>query len=78
MIATVAPRLAAVLGQKLAAQSVPVLGALAGATSNYVYTNYYQQVAHVHFGLRQLAINSGVPHDELVARLEMRMRPALR
>lgn len=78
LISVVAPRLGAVLGQKLAAQSVPVLGALAGATANYVYTNYYQQVAHVHFGLRQLAISADVPHAELVARLEHRMRGRLK
>lgn len=73
LIGAVAPRFGAVLGQKLAAQSVPVLGAVAGATANYVYTNYYQQVAHVHFGLRRLAIDADIPHPELVARLEQRM-----
>ncbi len=78
LIGAVAPRLGAVLGQKLAAQSVPVLGALAGATANYVYTNYYQQVAHVHFGLRQLAISADVPHGELVTRLEQRMNRRLK
>ncbi|MEO0750975.1 MAG: EcsC family protein, partial [Pseudomonadota bacterium] len=55
LIATVAPRLATVLGQKLAAQTVPILGAAAGAATNYTYTSYYQQMAHVHFGLRRLA-----------------------
>ncbi|MHA6263679.1 EcsC family protein [Arenibacterium sp. CAU 1754] len=77
LIATVAPRLATVLGQKLAAQTVPVLGAFAGATANYVYTGYYQQIAHVHFGLRRLAIDADVPHDELVQRLESRLRKKL-
>lgn len=73
LIATVAPRLASVLGQKLAAQTVPVLGAVAGAGTNYVYTRYYQQIAHVHFGLRRLAVDADIPHDDLVARLERRM-----
>lgn len=73
MIATVAPKLAAALGQKLAAQSVPVLGAVAGASANYVYTRYYQQIAHVHFGLRRLAIDADIPHDELVLRLTEKM-----
>lgn len=67
LIARVAPRLAAVLGQKLAAQTVPVLGALAGATINYTYTGYYRQVAHVHFGLKRLAIEADRDHAELVA-----------
>lgn len=73
MISAVAPRLATALGQKLAAQSVPVLGAVAGASVNYVYTRYYQQIAHVHFGLRRLAVDADIPHAELVARLSDKM-----
>ncbi|MES0864658.1 EcsC family protein [Ruegeria sp. SCPT10] len=73
LIAAVAPRLSIVLGQKLAAQSVPVLGALAGGGTNYIYTRYYQQIAHVHFGLRRLAIDADIPHDQLVRMLSSRM-----
>ncbi len=78
LISVVAPRLATVLGQKLAAQTVPVLGAVAGATTNYVYTSYYQQIAHVHFGLRRLSIDGDMPHEELVQRLGERMQARLR
>ena len=60
--------------QKLAAQTVPVLGAVAGATTNYMFTSYYQDMAHVHFGLRRLAVESSVPHDQLVGQLASRMR----
>jgi len=77
LIATVAPRLAVVLGQKLAAQTVPVLGAVAGATANYVYTSYYQQIAHVHFGLRRLAIDADLSTEEVTARLTERMQRKL-
>ncbi|WP_300016105.1 EcsC family protein [uncultured Roseobacter sp.] len=73
IITRVAPRLATVLGQKLAAQTVPVLGAVAGAATNYAYTTYYQEMAHVHFGLRKLSIDADVPIEELVARLRVRM-----
>lgn len=73
LIATVAPKLASALGQKLAAQTVPVLGAVAGAGTNYVYTRYYQQIAHVHFGLRRLAVEADVPQDELIGCLRSRM-----
>ncbi len=55
MIATIAPRLAAVLSQKLAAQAVPVLGAVTGATVNLAFITYYQELAHVRFGLLRLA-----------------------
>lgn len=54
IIARVAPRFAAVLGQKLASQAVPVLGAVAGAGTNYAFVRYYTEIAHVHFGLRRL------------------------
>ncbi|HKL05500.1 MAG TPA: EcsC family protein [Roseovarius sp.] len=66
LIARVAPRLATVLGQKLAAQTIPVLGAAAGAATNYAYTSYYQQMAHVHFGLRGLAIEADRDHADLL------------
>ncbi len=73
VIAKIAPKLAVVMGQKLAAQAVPVLGAVAGAATNYAYTSYYQEIAHVHFGLRKLAIDADVPHAELLERLRDRM-----
>ncbi len=74
IIHKVAPRLAVVMGQKLAAQAVPVLGAVAGAATNYAYTSYYQDMAHVHFGLRKLAIEADVAPDELNRRLAAKMR----
>lgn len=73
LIARVAPRLATVLGQKLAAQTVPVLGAVAGAATNYAYTNYYQEMAHVHFGLRRLAVDADLPLEDLVDGLRRRV-----
>ncbi|MFU8864666.1 MAG: EcsC family protein [Rhodobacterales bacterium] len=76
LIARVAPRLATVMGQKLAAQTVPVLGAVAGAATNYAYTSYYQEIAHVHFGLRKLAIEGDVPQAELIDRLRLRLTRA--
>jgi uncharacterized protein (DUF697 family) len=71
---SVAPRLATVLGQKLAAQTVPVLGAAAGAATNYAYTSYYQEMAHVHFGLRRLARESGTSESELVEHLRLAVK----
>ncbi|WP_146590673.1 EcsC family protein [Puniceibacterium confluentis] len=66
LIARVAPRLATVMGQKLATQTVPVIGAVAGAATNYAYTSYYQEMAHVHFGLRRLSESSGKSREALV------------
>lgn len=76
MIARVAPRLAAALGEKLAAQTVPLLGAAAGGTINWTYTRYYQRMAGVHFGLRRLAIEAGRDHTDLVEEFRTRARHA--
>jgi hypothetical protein len=78
VIAAVAPRLGVSLGQKLAAQSVPVLGMVAGATVNYTYTRYYGEVAHVHFGLRRLAIDADQPFDQITRKLIEKMENPLR
>ncbi|MFZ5961896.1 EcsC family protein [Thalassococcus sp. BH17M4-6] len=74
IMARIAPRLATVLGQKLAAQTVPVLGAAAGAATNYAYTSYYQEMARVHFGLRRLSERTGTPRAELVNDLRQRLK----
>jgi hypothetical protein len=59
LLSRIAPRFATVIGQKLAGQAVPVLGAAAGAGTNYAFMDYYARVARVHFGLRQLARTHG-------------------
>ncbi|MDG1431537.1 MAG: EcsC family protein [Paracoccaceae bacterium] len=69
----VAPRLALVFGKKVAAQALPVLGAAAGASINTIYANYYREMAHVHFGLRRLAIETDQPIEQLTKKLEARV-----
>lgn len=59
LLNTIAPRFAAVVGQKLASQAVPILGAAAGASTNYAFVDYYVEMAHVHFGLRRLVRTHG-------------------
>lgn len=76
LIARVAPRLATVLGQKLATQAVPLLGAATGAAINSAYLGYYREMSHVHFGLRKLAIEADRPHDQLVEDFRQRIAPA--
>ena len=60
MISSIAPKFGAVLSQKLAAQTVPVIGAVSGAGINYTFITYYQQMAHVRFRLRKLASEHGI------------------
>ncbi len=59
VISAVAPRFATVLGEKLAAQAVPLLGSVAGAGINYAFVSYYQEMAHVRFALMRLAREHG-------------------
>lgn len=73
ILSRVAPRLATVLGQKLAAQTVPVLGAAAGAATNYAYTRYYQEIAEVHFGLRALARDHQISEAALRAAFQAQL-----
>ena len=54
-LAVVVPRLAAVFGQKLAAQAVPVLGAMTGAALNAAFLSYYRELARIRFRLMRLA-----------------------
>lgn len=59
LISTVAPRLAATLGQKLAAQAVPVLGAVSGAAINAAYLRYFRELARIRFALMRLSVAYG-------------------
>lgn len=59
VIATVVPRFGLLLGQKLAAQSMPVLGAFAGAGVNLAFIRYFEAMAEVRFGLARLSADRG-------------------
>jgi hypothetical protein len=54
LITAVAPKLAAVLTQKLAAQAVPLLGAVSGAALNAAFLTYYRELAAIRFALLRL------------------------
>ena len=53
-IAQIASRFGVVVTQKLAAQAVPVIGALGGAVVNYAFIDHFQEVARAHFVVRRL------------------------
>ena len=53
-ISQVASRFGVVVTQKLAAQAVPVIGALGGAAVNYAFIGHFQDVARAHFVVRRL------------------------
>jgi hypothetical protein len=54
LIAQIASRFGVVVTQKLAAQAVPVIGALGGAVVNYAFINHFQEIARAHFTVRSL------------------------
>jgi len=53
-IAQVASRFGTVVTQKLAAQAIPVIGAVGGAAVNYAFIEHFQEVARGHFAVRRL------------------------
>lgn len=71
LISKVAPRLSISLGQKMAAQAAPVLGAVVGASINYTFARYYQEVARVHFGIMRLSQETGLPREALTEALRL-------
>uniref|UniRef100_A4WQ71 Staphylolytic protease PREPROENZYME LASA n=1 Tax=Cereibacter sphaeroides (strain ATCC 17025 / ATH 2.4.3) TaxID=349102 RepID=A4WQ71_CERS5 len=73
VVASVAPRLAAALGQKLMAQAVPVLGAVTGATLNAAYLSYYREIAEIRFALLRLAQTHGP--ERVLTEFQSAVRP---
>lgn len=53
-ITQVAARFGTIVTMKVAAQTLPAIGALGGATVNYLFINYFQNVAQGHFTIRRL------------------------
>lgn len=74
LISTLAPQIATRLLAKVGAQAVPVLGAVAGASINYTFARYYQELARVQFGLLRLANETGIPREALAERLSLRIK----
>jgi hypothetical protein len=64
-ITQVASRFGVVVTQKVAAQALPVIGALGGAAVNYAFMEHFQDVARGHFTVRRLERTYG---KELVRR----------
>lgn len=54
LVEKVAARFGVVVTEKFAAQAVPIIGAVTGATLNTMFTDYYQDMARGHFIVRRL------------------------
>ena len=62
IVEKVAARFGVVVTEKFAAQAVPVVGAVAGASLNAMFTDYYQDMARGHFIVRRLEQRYGLEH----------------
>lgn len=54
LITQVTSRFSVVVSEKVAAQAVPVVGALGGAAINTLFMRHYQDMGHGHFTIRRL------------------------
>jgi hypothetical protein len=54
LVTQIAARFGVVVSEKIAAQAIPVLGAMGGAAVNAAFTEYFQTLARGHFIVRRL------------------------
>lgn len=60
LIARIASKYEIVVAEKVVVESLPFLGAAGGAAINMAFTNYFNETAYYHFGLRYLEKKSGL------------------
>lgn len=77
-VQVVARSFGVVLSEKLLAQAIPVAGAAAGGALNWMFMDFYQQMARVHFAVRRVEREVADPSvvrpcfDRLVAQARLR------
>ena len=54
LISKVAQKMSLIISQKLWSQAIPFVGAITGASLNFAFMSYYEEMAHVRFGLKKL------------------------
>lgn len=67
----IAERYGLTVSEQVAAQLIPLIGGVGGATVNFIFTDHFQRVAHGHFIVRRLERSYGA---EVVAREYQRIR----
>ncbi|MGJ8745307.1 EcsC family protein [Polaribacter sp.] len=53
-ISKIATQLSLLISEKFLAQAIPVIGAIGGASLNFVFVNHFQEMATAHFKIRHL------------------------
>jgi len=64
LINAVSTRFSVPVSGKLAAQSLPVIGAVSGASVNWLFIQHYQKMAKAHFAIRKLEREYGCEEVE--------------
>ena len=59
LIQQIGSRFGVVVSEKVAAQAVPILGAVGGALINSYFIDHYQDLARAHFTIRRLERSHG-------------------
>ncbi|MCC9655030.1 EcsC family protein [Rhodopirellula halodulae] len=59
LVAQIGKRFGVVVSEKLAAQAIPVIGAVGGALINSYFIDHYQDLARAHFTIRRLERQHG-------------------
>lgn len=54
LISQIASRFGVTVSEKVAAQTLPIIGAAGGASINILFVSHFQGVAGAHFGIRRL------------------------
>jgi hypothetical protein len=54
LITDISSRFGLIVSQKVAAQSLPIIGAACGAAINYAFVDHFQTLARGHFTVRRL------------------------
>ncbi len=67
-ISEIGKRFGVVVGQKVAAQAVPVIGAIGGALINSYFIDHYQDLARAHFTIRRLERKYGTQTVQAIYR----------
>lgn len=65
LVNAVSTRFSIPVSGKLAAQSLPVIGAVSGASVNWLFIQHYQKMAKAHFAIRSLEREYGSEEVEL-------------
>lgn len=76
-VTEIAARYGVIVSDRAAASALPVLGALGGATINWIFMDYFQEVARGHFTMRRLERDYGADavqecYQEVVRRLALK------